>query len=165
MSEGFTAWRLAVESRQIAADDLSGQGSARSGGRWNSPGEPVVYAASSISLACLETIVHLGGDDPLPLVRWLLELRIPPLHWEARTVFHAAEHPGWDARPWGPVSEVWGTAWLHSRSSLLAEVPSVIVPEEANVLINPVHPAISALSLRKVRRWRYDTRLLPGASR
>jgi RES domain-containing protein len=54
----------------------------------------------------------------------------------------------------------WGTQWLRSRRSLIAEVPSIVVPDEFNVLINPGHPGAAKLIAKKVRRWNYDTRLV-----
>jgi hypothetical protein len=61
----------------------------------------------------------------------------------------------------GPDTRRWGDGWLESRDTLIAEVPSVIVPEEPNLLIHPQHPAIADVEV--VRRWLYDARLLPGA--
>jgi RES domain-containing protein len=52
----------------------------------------------------------------------------------------------------------WGTDWLTRAESLLAEVPSVVVPEETNILINPAHPDIAAVTARTVRKWTYDRR-------
>jgi hypothetical protein len=58
-------------------------------------------------------------------------------------------------------SLVWGTAWAAGGTTLLARVPSVVVPEEFNVLINPAHPDIVSLKAVKVRKWLYDARLTP----
>jgi RES domain-containing protein len=52
------------------------------------------------------------------------------------------------------------TQWLHSRKSLLAEVPSIVVPDEFNVLINPRHPDSGNLTPEEIRRWNYDARLM-----
>ena len=67
---------------------------------------------------------------------------------------------GWDALPAGLVSLDWGTEWLKSRKSLLAEVPSIVAPEEFNILINPRHPDARNLTPKKIRRWNYDARLM-----
>jgi formylglycine-generating enzyme required for sulfatase activity len=64
---------------------------------------------------------------------------------------------------WLAASRAWGDAWLLGLDSLLAEVPSVIVPEETNLLLNPLHPAHGELVAEIVRPWVYDTRLLPTA--
>jgi len=66
---------------------------------------------------------------------------------------------GWDAIPEGLVSRHLGSGWLRSGTGLLLAVPSVIVPEEDNVLINPAHPNSGRLSATKVRRFVYDHRV------
>jgi RES domain-containing protein len=118
----------------------------------------MLYASASRALACLETLAHLGSGD-LPLNRYLVEIRVTDAAWAARAVFDAAAHVGWDAEPAGLVSLTWGTAWAAANASLLAEVPSVIVPEESNILINPRHPDAGAVGARKLRKWSYDARL------
>lgn len=153
-----TLWRIAADTRDYTADDVTGAGARATGGRWNRKGTALIYASPTRALACLETLVHLEARG-LPLNRYLVEIRVPEGDWAVREVFDAAAHVGWDALPEGKVSLDWGTAWAASRRTLLAEVPSVIVPEETNVLINPAHPSASALRVRKVRRWTFDTRL------
>jgi RES domain-containing protein len=152
-------WRIAADTPDYGADDLSGLGAKKSGGRWNRKGTPLVYASFPIALACLETVVHLGGSFSLPLNRYLVRIDVPEDAWAARTVFDPSLHVGWDALPAGLVSLDWGTLWARSASSLVAEVPSIVVLEERNVLINPAHPAAAALVAKKVRRWTYDRRL------
>ena len=118
----------------------------------------MVYTSTSRALACLETLAHLGSGD-LPLNRYLVAISVRDADWAARTGFNPASHVGWDAEPPGMVWLDWGTSWLAGSQSLLAEVPSVIVPEESNILINPRHPNAAALGARKVRKWSYDARL------
>jgi RES domain-containing protein len=153
-------WRIAADTPDHGADDLSGKGAARSGGRWNRKGTPLVYTSTSMALACLETIVHLGGMHPLPLNRYLVEIEIPDEAWAARTRFDVAAHVGWDALPAGLISIDWGTQWAKTAAQLVAEVPSIVVPEESNILLNPVHPLAATLVPTKLRRWTYDGRLL-----
>jgi RES domain-containing protein len=152
-------WRIAADTPDYGADDLSGLGAQKSGGRWNRKGTPVVYASHTIALACLETVVNLGGSIPLPLNRYLVRIDVPEDAWTSRTVFDPSLHTGWDAVPPGLVSLDRGTMWAKSNVSLLLEVPSVVVPEERNVLINPAHPTAATLVAKKVRRWTYDGRL------
>lgn len=154
-------WRIGTDTPDYGADDLRGIGAERSGGRWNRKGIRMVYTSTSRALACLETLAHLGSGD-LPLNRYLVEITLSSDAWSARIVFDATANVGWDAQPPGLVSLDWGTAWASSRSSLLAEVPSVIVPEESNILINPLHPDVAALAARKIRRWTYDGRMRSG---
>lgn len=158
-----TLWRIAADAPGYTADDTTGAGARMSGGRWNRPGTALLYTSTSRALACLETVVHVL-DAGLPLNRYLVEVTVPGADWAAREVFDPAAHVGWDAEPAGMVSLDWGTAWAASGRTLLAEVPSVIVPAEANVLINPAHPGAAGLHVRKVRRWLYDARLLSAAA-
>jgi RES domain-containing protein len=155
-------WRIAMASRTLPATDLGGRGAERSGGRWNNPGRPVVYASSSIALACLETVVHFNAGG-LPLNRELVHIEVPDDVWAARLVRTAAELPrGWDEMPAGPVSAEVGNAWLDGLHSALLVVPSAIVPEEFNVLLNPRHAWAARLTAAVLRRWSYDGRLLAG---
>lgn len=153
-------WRIAADTVTFAADDLSGGGAKSTGGRWNRPGHAVVYASTSRALACLETVVHLNAGG-LPLNRYLVEIGVPDPIWAAARMEDATTLPvGWDAEPASLTSVAFGTDWLIGAASALLVLPSVIVPEEANVLINPAHPGSSAITARKVRRWGYDARLL-----
>ncbi len=158
VSSDVLLWRIAPDTTQFAADDVSGAGARATGGRWNRAGTAMLYTSSSRALACLETVVHLR-ESGLPLNRYLVEIRVPAHVWYARTVFDCAAHVGWDAIPEGRVSLDWGTRWLSRGESLLAEVASVVVPDEANVLINPQHAQMCDLMVRKVRRWTYDARV------
>jgi RES domain-containing protein len=152
-------WRIATDTPHYGADDLSGKGAEKTGGRWNRKGTPLLYGSSSIALACLETLVHLAGGDPLPLNRYLVRISISPAAWSKRTVFDPSAQVGWDAEPPGLVSMDWGTQWASAGSSLLAEVPSIVVPEETSILINPAYKGARRLAVTKMRQWRYDLRL------
>lgn len=152
-------WRIASDTPDWEAHNLSGRGAELLGGRWNRPGTPVVYCAGSIALAALETAVHVEADD-LPLNRFLVSVSIPDALWKARMVHTAQSLPvGWTARPAGKVSLDLGDAWLAASSTALLQVPSVIVPEEFNVLINPQHPGAAQIKAVKVRAWRLDERV------
>ena len=90
-------WRMGADTPTYEADDLSGKGAETTGGRWNRVGTPVLYTASSASLACLETVVHLNGGG-LPLNRFLVEIDVPDDVWAAREVLPARHLPvGWAA--------------------------------------------------------------------
>lgn len=152
-------WRIATDTRDYQADDLSGMGAKLTGGRWNDVGVPLLYTSTSRALACLETVVHLGAMG-LPLNRYLVEIVVPDEIWAAARIETPASLPvGWDAGPAGQTSIALGSAWARSKSSLLLVVPSVIVPEESNVLVNPEHPDAARLTARKLRKWLYDARL------
>lgn len=156
----ITVYRIGADTPTYTANDRTGEGAKRHGARWNHKGSAAIYTASTRALACLETLSHLSRNGSLPYNRYLVEYTIPAAAWTVRAHCDPAAHVGWDARPPGLVSQSWGTAWLASGSSMVAEVPSVLIPEEANVLLNPAHPLFADVTLRKVRRWRYDPRLL-----
>jgi RES domain-containing protein len=151
-------WRIATDTPGYTADDLTGAGAKISGGRWNRSGNAMIYCASNISLAVLETFVHLKAGG-LPLNRYLVELTIPDAVWNGATALPAPP-VGWDAIPVGKVSLDEGDRWLKANTSALLVVPSVIVGEERNVLINPLHPDAGRITARKVRKWGYDPRLM-----
>lgn len=152
-------WRIATEAPEYPADDLTGAGAKATGGRWNRRGSPVLYCSSSVALACLETVVQFRVAG-LPLNRYLVRLDIPDDVWRAAVVLTNTTAPvGWDAIPPGMTSLDAGQRWMAKGESALLVVPSVIVPEEANVLINPAHPNAVAINAVKVRRWTYDQRI------
>lgn len=154
----WTVWRIATDAPAYEADDMTGAGAKLTGGRWNEKGVPVVYAAENRSLACLETIVHLNAGG-LPLNRYLVEVAIPDDVWGAREEANTTKLVGWDARPASRTSIGFGTEWARSRRAPILVVPSVVVPEEVNVLVNPLHPSSTSLTARKVRLWTYDPRM------
>ncbi len=115
--------------------------------------------STSIALACLETVVHVTADQCLPLRRWLVAIDVPAELWQQRLSLEPIQLPGWDSTPAGRSSRRWGDRWLLGQGSLIALVPSVIVPEECNALINPAHPGASSLLPTVIRPWTYDSRL------
>lgn len=153
-----SAWRIATDAPTYEADDMTGAGARLTSGRWNEAGVPVVYASTNRALACLETIVHLNAGG-LPLNRYLVEIAIPDAVWAAREEVDAGSLVGWDARPASRTSIGFGTEWTRSGRSPILVVPSVVVPEEANVLVNPLHPSSASLVARKLRLWTYDPRM------
>jgi RES domain-containing protein len=152
-------WRIAVESPSYAANDLSGTGAKLTGGRWNSKGTPIVYSAANVALATLETVHYLSGGS-LPFNRYLVRIDIPDAVWAARQVLDPPPG-GWDAIPVGMSARTAGDAWIVSGASALLLVPSVIVPDEYNVLINPQHGDAALLVATTLKRWIYDPRLFP----
>ena len=149
-------WRIAAQTRQYAADDLSGAGAAKSPGRWNHTGEALVYSATAISLAVLETAAHIQ-DAGLPLNRYLLQINVPESVWAMREEIDVALLPStWAAIPAGSASASVGSVWLASLRSPILLVPSVVVPEERAALINPKHPASARITARVLRPFEYN---------
>jgi RES domain-containing protein len=137
------AWRLCREPYA----DLSGDGARRYGGRWNSPGRPLVYAASTAALAVLEVRVHLDiPPDLLPEDYTLLTIDLDDL--AADTVEDLPADP-----------RAFGDAWLIASRTPVLRVPSMIVPESPNLLLNPRHPEAGAARIAGQRRFAFDRRL------
>jgi len=161
----IAVWRIATDTPDYEADDLSGAGAEATGGRWNRAGRPVLYASTTIALACLETLVHTNISQ-LPLNRFLVRLEVPYDVWAARQEETRATLPvGWSAVPEGKVSLDRGDAWLVGGKSALLLVPSVVVPEEANVLLNPKHGDAKRVTAAKIRGWFYDGRIAIASGR
>jgi RES domain-containing protein len=138
-----TAWRIC--RRPFA--DLSGEGARLYGGRWNSPGRPVVYTAEAAALAVLEVRVHLDLDwSLLPADYVLMAIDLSSLAIESL-----------EEAPDGPVA--YGDAWLESRRSAVLGVPSVLVRESRNLLVNVAHPEASRASIASIRSFSFDKRL------
>ncbi|MDM0024574.1 RES family NAD+ phosphorylase [Variovorax saccharolyticus] len=149
-------WRIAADTRNYRADDLSGAGAAKNPGRWNDAGEPVLYTAPTISLAVLETAAHID-DGGLPLNRYLLELDVPGDVWARREEIDIATlPPTWSAIPAGRASVKLGSTWLASLRSPILLVPSVVVPEERAALVNPSHPQCRRITCRVIRAFEYN---------
>ena len=133
-------WRIAADTPLWTAEDMAGKGAAHKGARWNHAGEHVIYAAPSVSLAAWETRAHFGKGAKLPWNRYLARIDVPDDIWASRETLTRPPAIGWDAIPEGLVSRTAGSAWLGSGRTALLLVPSVVIVEEDNVLINPAHP-------------------------
>lgn len=147
-------WRVA--RRAYAA--LDGEGARRAGGRWNSPGLPAVYTSSALSLSVLELLVHTD-PDLIPNDLRAFEIECP----ESLTVqfLDVATLPSnWRQIPNHPACRARGDAWLQGRTHPLLGVPSAVVPEELNYLINPAHPDASQIRVARSRAFSFDERLL-----
>ena len=148
------AWRVAKAKR---ADDLSGTGAAIEGGRWNEKDVPAVYMGLTPGICTLETFVHTSGRPTVALKITEFELPDDPqLYWRPE----AQELPeGWASTPADRPSMGFGTRWLRSRSHLGLIVPSVVLPLEENIVINPVHPAIGKVRVVAIYDFSYDERM------
>ena len=152
-------WRIAKHTIQYGATDLSGGGAKLTGGRWNSTGVPALYASTTIALATLETLAHLGDNIAIRNA-FLVQLAVPSAVWKKREIVLASElDPTWLAEPYGSASVEFGDDWLSADMAAMLMVPSVIVPEEYNVLINPRHPDVKRVGAKVSRQFVYDPRL------
>ena len=138
--------------------DLSGSGARLYGGRWNRKGVPVIYTSDSRSLATVEYLVHV----PLSMVPKDLRMGCLEIPDEiAPEEISAADLPGhWRGYPAPPELAEIGTRWALSKKQLLLRVPSAVVENEFNILINPAHPQIARVRIWRVERCTLDKRLL-----
>lgn len=137
---------------------LDGEGARLYGGRWNRPGLPVVYTAGSLALAALEYLAHVDPDDaPADLVVLTVEL---PDDTPLDAVDAATLPPDWARAPEHPACQAAGDAWLRRGAALACAVPSALIPEERNVLLDPRHPHFARVQLVAVRDFAFDPRLL-----
>jgi RES domain-containing protein len=152
-------WRIAKHTPKFHAADLSGTGAKTDGGRWNSKGRAVVYASSTIALATLETLAHLGNNIAIRNA-FLVTINVPAIVWRTREIVQVNKLDiTWVAEPPSSTTIKLGDDWLDARTAPLLLVPSVIVPEEYNILINPAHPATAKITSAVARQFVYDPRL------
>lgn len=150
---GAVVWRIA---RRPYGLDRFGIGARNHGGRWNLPGTAVIYAGRTISIAALETFVHVAGVVPPDLV--LVRIELPDNY--------SSEEPAlpdlprdWDVVPPGRGSMEFGTTWAREHRSLVLYVPSALVPEERTAVVNPGHREFVRVNLIIERDFHYDLRM------
>lgn len=136
-------------------DDLSGNGSKLYGGRWNSPGTAVLYTAENISLAVLEILVR-ADKYTIPVSYKLLKITIPD---DADTIIitEAKLRKQWE-------DDLAYTQWMgdeifKANESLILKVPSAIVPEENNYIINTGHKDFKKVKITDTDSFEFDKRL------
>jgi RES domain-containing protein len=136
--------------------DLSGEGARLVGGRWNSPGQAALYLAESRALAILETLVHLDLDrDLVPRDYIIMEVDLSAL---AEAQAWLAEGPA--VAPSDADCRTIGDAFLAASRALALQVPSIIVPQASNYVLNPAHPLSAKLSIMSIEPFAFDRRLL-----
>lgn len=151
-----TAWRIVKKRHADSAFD--GAGARRYGGRWNSPGTRVVYVSDTRALCLLEVLAGLGSVKPVQSYVLIpvtfedsLVLPVEPTHLP----------PEWRRSPPPPSTQRIGDHWADNLISAILRVPSAIVPEEFNYLLNPVHPDVRRIEIGSPQDFTVDSRLLP----
>ncbi len=125
--------------------------------RWNPRNVYVIYTAGSRALACLENLVHRSGEGLHANFR-IVEISIHdsvsiekisvtdlPLKWNLITGY--------------PACQEIGKEWVNNQSSCVLRVPSSIIEDEFNFLINPFHPEFNLISIRNIQEFTFDERL------
>ena len=137
---------------------LDGEGGLIASARWHTQGHPVLYLAETPAGALVEVLVHLELDPAhLPRSYKLLKAEAPD-NISRREIGKAELAANWtqDLR----ATRELGDGWLRSRSTALLLVPSAIVPETFNVLLNPHHPEAARVRIVSHRDYPWDKRLL-----
>lgn len=138
------------------ANDLTGEGSRLYGGRWNQPGTPCIYAAENRALAVLEYSVNVDLHL-IPRALQIIQIEVPD---HSIKVCAIPDLPGnWKDVPAPSHTQAFGTRLLQARESLLIKIPSTVVPQEFNYLINPLHQAIIEVQIKAVEDFVYDPRI------
>jgi len=149
------AWRIV--DAEFASDAFTGEGARIYGGRWNSKGIPMVYCASTLSLATLEILVHLTSDD---ILREFVQCEAA---FDDRLVQNAGPLPAdWRASPPPAQLKTIGDLWVANRSSAVLRVPSTVTRSEDNYLLNPRHPDFKHIRIRPKQTIKLDQRLKNG---
>jgi RES domain-containing protein len=150
-------WRL---TRPQFADKLDGAGARLFGGRWNSRGRSAVYTSSHLSLSVLEAYVNIPPElrDDLPVLQ-AVQISVPD-DAKARTV-RPNELAGLMKQA-DPIaaSRAIGNKWIEAQAELVLVVPSILVPEETNLILNPAHSGMRDVAIVSTRRFRFDSRLV-----
>jgi RES domain-containing protein len=150
----ITAWR--ITNKRHANDAFSGGGAKLYGGRWNPPGYPAVYTADSLSLAILELIVHLDEDGDLQ------DFVAGPVIFEDACVTAIPESKlpeNWSCLPISDQTQHIGKTWIEERQFLVLKVPSSVVHNDYNFVINPLHPAFPTLQIGNFQPLQIDPRI------
>jgi RES domain-containing protein len=145
-------WRLTAPH---FARKLDGEGNRRHGARWNSPGRGIVYASEHLSLCVLEALAHFPPElrtslPPMSAVG--LEIPKGAMLSVAREEMSRARNPA----EWCRAK---GDSWLEEERYLVLSAPSIIVPQERNIMINPRHRRMDKVRVVSVEEFRFDTRL------
>ena len=149
----LTTWRLTRP--QYVATALSGEGSARYPGRWNVRGRRVAYVSEHLSLATLEVLAHAETVDTL---NQYVALRVS---LPADSVTTARVLPdNWQQNPPSAATRELGETWFRAGETLLFKVPSVLIPNEHNYLLNPAHEAFQHVEVAEAVPLPFDARIL-----
>jgi len=136
------------------AESLTGSGYPA---RWNPKGYRVVYCAGSRALACLENLVHRSGEGLNESFK-VTAVHIPDsVSIESINVNDLPS--GWHNVYGSPICQAIGKKWLDDQRSCALRVPSSIIQDEWNVLLNPNHHEFKTISIESVRNFSFDERL------
>lgn len=144
-------------SKARYSHDLSGKGAEKAGGRWNSKGTAILYTSESRALCTTEVAVHL----PLGIVPTdyeLVTLEIPDTAG-IQVLTEDALPDDWDAFPPIPSTQTVGDQFVEEVKHMVLKVPSAVIQDDFNYLLNPLHPNFSQVKCLSTETFRFDGRL------
>ena len=141
-------------SNELYKDDISGNGAAINGSRWNSKGARMLYTSEHISLAIVESLVHLQSFD-IPENQYLLQIELPDSNFSEIRQSKIKEN--WQQHL--SYTQWMGDQFISADQSLILKVPSAVVPQEHNFLINPLHVEFKKVKVVKTELLELDKRL------
>lgn len=150
-------WRLTT--KRHAASAFDGEGARRHGGRFNDAGSAVVYCAATLSLAALEVLVHI--DPTHAPAAWVAIPATIPDDLTIRDLKPEELPSNWRSYPAPEGIRTFCTSWLQARKSAVLSVPSAIVPDERNYLLDPSHPDMGRIEIGEPLPFTFDPRLVP----
>ncbi len=136
---------------------MSGEGGCHYGGRWNLKGQPAISTAATLSLAAVEILVHVDTDlIPNDFIAFAVDI---PEDIRIEKLSPADLPPDW-RETYPPLScQLAGSQWLARNGSAVLVVPSAIIPEESNYLLNPRHPDFAKIRCQPPAVFSFDARL------
>ncbi|MFN3488923.1 MAG: RES family NAD+ phosphorylase [Emticicia sp.] len=147
-----------IEREKYLETTLSGAGASMSKGyRWNSFNTKLVYTAESRALATLEVSVHLDLSEDLPTDRHYIEIEIPNDIIILEVSIQDLPQD-WDAKPPTLTTQTIGDDFVFQNEAAILKVPSSIVPQEFNYLINPHHADAAKIKVSYKSPMKFDTR-------
>jgi RES domain-containing protein len=143
--------------RAHADTAFTGEGARQYGGRWNPKGLAAVYLAASQSLAALEILVHVDTDlVPNDFLRFAVDI---PESVDVNRIDLKRLPEEWREEYPPATLQAIGCAWLKGLGSAVLQVPSAVIPEESNFILNPQHPDFLRLQIHEPRPFFFDARL------
>jgi RES domain-containing protein len=148
-----------IEREKYLKTTLTGIGASMTRGyRWNSLNTKLVYTAESRALAILEISVHLDFSEDLPTDRYYVEIDIPDT--VAMQEVKIEDLPDdWNSKPATMTTQIIGDDFVFGNEAAVLKVPSSIVPQEFNYLINPNHTDFKKIKVITKTPMIFDQRL------
>lgn len=150
-----SAWR--VDNERWVTQSFNGVGASLEGGRWNSAGVLVVYSSKHLAMAAQEKFVHL--PRPLPRSSRFVKFSFRFGRLAVKKLKESDLPSDWRAEPVPVSTQAIGDAWVAAAQTAILAVPSVLIPEEINYVLNPAHPDFSRIAISAAEPFAFDPRM------